>query len=373
MKVVFLLSRIEQTGVTTHTLDLAEGLLKNGHELYMITGGVVDENDPYLQNLKEKFLRLGTQLLEFKTPKGNLFSKTIITIESILQIVKWLLQLKPQVVHPQSPYMTFLPWLAGKKFTTTVHNVSLVKNIKFKKPTHLIAISTESKQYAIKAFGMKPENISVVCHGVSTRFANPISENEKQELIKKYTLPTRKLLVGCVGRITPGKGLDILMEAVARLEAKTKEKVHLVFLGGYWESGDEEWLKNTTETHKLKHQATIVPFQDPKPFYDIFDIFVMPSRSEAFGLVAVEAMMSQCCTIRSSTNGAYDQIDHGIDGFIFENENSIQLSELLQKVILEDELRQRIAVNGKKKALDNFTIEAMTQKTEVVYQKIRMY
>lgn len=373
MKVVFLLSRIEQTGVTTHTLDLAEGLLKNGHELYMITGGVVDENDPYLLNLKEKFLRLGTQLLEFKTPKGNLLSKIITGIVSTLQIVAWLIKLKPQVVHSQSPYMTFLPWLAGKKFTTTVHNVSLVKNIKFKKPTHLIAISTESKHYAVKAFGMKPENISVVCHGVSTRYANPVSENEKQGLYKKYALPTHKLLLGCVGRITPGKGLDILLEAVAGLSTQAKEKIHLVFLGGYWQEGDEHWLKNTIDTHKLSLNVTIVPFQDPKPFYDIFDIFVMPSRSEAFGLVAVEAMMSRCCTIRSSTNGAYDQINHGTDGFIFENENHRQLGQVLEKVIFDDELRLAVATQGNVKALENFTIEAMTQKTEAVYQKIRMY
>src|SRR5690606_6202995 len=105
-------------------------------------------------------------------------------------------------------------------------------------------------------------------------------------------------------------------------------------------------------------------------FYGIFDIFVFPSRLEGFGLVVVEAMMSECCVVRSNTQGAYDQIDHGKDGFIFENNNFEQLADLLEDIINDEDLRTKIAKAGKEKALNKFTIKEMTRGTLEVYEKV---
>ena len=81
-------------------------------------------------------------------------------------------------------------------------------------------------------------------------------------------------------------------------------------------------------------------------------------------------MMSECCVIRSNTEGAYDQISHGDDGYIFENENFIELATYLNKVIENDDLRLNIARKGKEKALNKFTIKEMTKGTLKVYEKV---
>ncbi|MDX1364921.1 MAG: glycosyltransferase family 4 protein [Arenibacter latericius] len=373
MKILFLLSRIEKSGVTLHTLDLAQGLVHLGHELVIISGGITDSHNEYLLKIENEFKSLGTEIRTFKTPSGNTLNKIAISIGAVYQILKWIKELKPDVIHSQSPNMSFLPWLLNKPFVSTVHNVNrqLEKSLKYKNPTQLIAISRESKEYGIKVLGAEPESVSVICHGISKRYAEKTPKKELNILRNKYNLPKEKVLIGYVGRITEDKGLDVLITALEKYLPKTTSKnLQVVFLGDYWLDSDESWLNELIEQSPLKDQISIVPFQDPKPFYELFDIFILPSKYEAFGLVSVEAMMSNCCTIRTDTNGALDQINHGIDGFIFQNGNAKELADILTPLIENKELRDTIAEKGKQKALKNFTIEAMTNKTVAIYNKL---
>jgi len=370
MHILFLLSRIEKNGVTLHTLDLAKGLVAEGHQLTMFTGGVTDSANLYLLEIEKEFIDNGVTLKIFRTPKGNIFSKLCTSISSILVLLKWIIQLKADLIHSQSPYMTFLPWLIGKKFVTTVHNVSLVQNLKYKNPTRLIAISTDSKTYGAKTLKAKEGSIDIVFHGISERFSEPISEEEKKQLRILHNIPNDALVIGYVGRITVEKGLDVLIQAADQyISRHNRDDVRLVFLGDYFREEDKNWL-HALQKEYAKVKIQILDFQDPKPIYDIFDIFVLPSNSEAFGLVCIESMMSNCCTIRTDTIGATDQIKDGIDGFIFPVGNADALSAIFEKVIPNDRLRLEIAERGKKTALENFTIKAMTLKTIDVYKKV---
>ena len=56
MHILFLLSRIEKNGVTLHTLDLAKGLIAEGHQLTMLTGGITDAENPYLLEIEKEFV-----------------------------------------------------------------------------------------------------------------------------------------------------------------------------------------------------------------------------------------------------------------------------------------------------------------------------
>ena len=371
MHVLFLLSRIEKSGVALHTLDLAEGLIEQGHSITMITGGITETGNAYLNELNKRFADLGVEIKQFKTPTGNLIKKGFMSISTIWQVVRWIRQLEYDVIHAQSPYMTFLPWLAGKKYVSTVHNVQLRQNLKYKKPDQLIAISTASKAYAIKALGAKPEGVSIVCHGVSPRFTKLADPATKSRLRDQFQVREDAVVIGFTGRITREKGLDHLLEAiVGSLSAQQQERIQLLFVGDYFSPEDEQWLEAAIAGSPLKDRIKRFPFQDPKPLYDIFDIFVLPSLSEAFGLVCVEAMMSGNCVVRTDTNGASDQIEHGKTGFIYPVGDTQGLGEILSDLIDNNELRLSVAKMGREFACKEFTLEAMTRKTVEVYHKL---
>ncbi|RKR07181.1 glycosyltransferase involved in cell wall biosynthesis [Maribacter vaceletii] len=367
-----LLSRIEQTGVTTHTLDLVSGLRSENHEVCLITGGKVTDSDNRINDFYLNFEKLGAIIKEFDVPSGSLLKKIITSISSIYFIIKTIKTCNPDIIHAQSPYMTFIPWLMGKKFTTTIHNTKLKNKIQFKKPTHLIAISNESCTIGESVFNIKRDDITIVNHGVSKRFSNPISLIEKKDIINKFNIPKSKIIVGFVGRLTRDKGCDILIHSIKKLKKETLDKVHFVFLGSTHGSKDHNWLIKQITEADIENFISIISFQDPKPFYDIFDIFILPSRMESFPLVTIEAMMSGCCPIRSNTEGAYEQIEEGVNGILFENESITGCTTALEKVINDDKLRLQFGNNAKEKALKNFTIPVMTKNTLKVYNKIRL-
>ena len=371
MHVLFLLSRIEKSGVALHTLDLAEGLVGQGHSITMITGGITETENEYLNQLNQRFTDLGVEIKKFKTPLGNPVKKGLMALSMIRQVVGWIRKLDYDVIHAQSPYMTFLPWLAGKKYVSTVHNVQLRRNLKYKKPDQLIAISTASKAYAIKALGANDEEVSIVFHGVSNRFTVEADAATKSRLRRQFEVPEQAIVIGFTGRITRDKGLDHLLDAIeGSLSPQQQDRIQLLFVGDYFSAQDEHWLERIIAASPLKDRIKRFPFQDPKPLYDIFDIFVLPSLSEAFGLVCVEAMMSGNCVVRTDTNGAADQIEHGKTGFIYPVGDAERLGEILSDLIDNNELRLNVARLGRDFACREFTLEAMTRKTVEVYNKL---
>lgn len=86
MKIAFLLSRIEQTGVTTHTLDLAQGLVEEGHKVCLITGGKIENATSRVDDFYNEFKALGVDIKEFKTPSGNIIKRAIQLITSVFAI-----------------------------------------------------------------------------------------------------------------------------------------------------------------------------------------------------------------------------------------------------------------------------------------------
>jgi len=373
LKIVMILSRIEQTGVTTHALDLTNGLVKEGHEVHLLTGGVTEDKSERVFQFYEEFRNLGVPITEFHTPSGNPIGKVIGFIKFLSQITGSIKKINPQVIHVQSPYLTFVPWLLGKKFLTTLHNTRLTRSFKFKKPTHMIAISEESKEMSQRVFKIPKKDISIVNHGVKDRFKKPSEVLLLQSLKKENHIPKDKLIIGCVGRTTWEKGCDVLIEAVAQLNEVDRKRIHLIFLGGEEGSSQHQWISGEIKKNGIEEIAQVISFQDPKPFYDIFDIFVLSSRMESFPLVPIEAMMSGCAVIRSNTEGANEQTTHLEDGLIFENENVAELSQHINLLVNDEQLRLKLAKNAKSKALNRFTIPVMTKNTISLYRTFKNY
>ena len=374
MKIVFVVMRFGKDGLATNILELTRGLVKKGHDLHIITSGfrsVATTDTTFYQELKTEFNTLGVPLHYFKEPSGNPLKKVVTAITSLLKISILIKKLNADVLHCHSPNLTFVPWLLGEKFVSTVHADTIRPNARYKHPTLLIAVSQGSQQFTESIMSTPPESIRMVYHGISERFSKQIPINELEKLKTKNAIPSHKLIVGFVGRISEMKGTDVLVEAIGKhLSEAIKEKIHIVLVGDYLNKSKEKWLADMLQEYQLQHMITIVPFQDPKPFYQLFDVFVLPSRSDTFGLVAVEAMMSGCCTLRADSNGAYDQIDDGINGMIFPMEDAQKLGQKLEQVLSDENLRSNLAIKGKEKAVANFTNRQMIDNTLNVYEEL---
>jgi glycosyltransferase involved in cell wall biosynthesis len=374
MRILFIVYRFGRDGLSTNVRDLTKGLRERDHEIHIITSGFrkgTSQDLTFFNELIEEFNQLGVKMHFFKQPTGNSLNKGSTALFGLVNTLSWIIQIDPDIIHCHSPNTTFLPWLLRRKFISTVHADTLRPNFKYKHPHLLIAVSTGSKEFTEKVMGTDPKSVRIVHHGISDRFLERQDSIQLQELKEVNEIPKDKLIIGFVGRITPMKGTDVLLNAIGKFLSKDiVDKIHLVFVGDYQTTNDKEWLEQLLSENNLNNKLTLLSFRDPKPYYELFDVFVLPSRSDTFGLVSVEAMMSGCCTIRSDSYGAKDQIEHGKSGFIFEMESSEELGRLLELVLTNDVLRRDIANAGLEKAKSQFTIDKMVDNTLAVYQEL---
>lgn len=362
MKILIILSHLDQTGMTTNTIDLCEGLSLLGHKVTLLVGKNKNKKINQIHANRLSNINVNTKYFRYD---DSLYSR----ICAVLQISFNCLR-NFDIIHVESPYLTFIPYYLRKKFTSTFHVNDLTPCFYYKNATHLIAISKETKDFAIKHFNFKSENISIVNHGVSLGFATKISSHRALKIKNQHNIPTNKFIIGFVGSIEKRKGHDILLNAISNLPINIRNQIHIVFIGSSKDGKTNEWFSNLINQTNTNNIITRIEYCNCCELYKIFDVFIFPSRLEGFGLVVIEAMLSGCCVIRSNTEGAYEQINHGIDGFIFENEKVTQLSGIIEMLIQSPYKIKEIAQKGQEKALRLFTCERMAKEIVEVYNKI---
>jgi len=361
-----LLSRLDQTGMTTHTIELAEALVRKGHNVTILTGWNKIP-DTVALSLMDRLNNTGAKIKTFFAPDKS--SKLKLALSAISLLIN-VLMCKGGVIHVQSPYLSWAPWLLGRKFISTLHIADLVRCVYYKNATHLIAISNETKEYAKNVFCYKESEISIINHGVSADFATLLTPTQIAEHRQHLELPVNKLLLTIVGSIEPRKGHDILLKAVTLLPRECRNRIHIVFLGSDKSSNkaNTKWLNKIIEETQTRDIVSHFEYQSSKLFYKISDVFILPSWVEGFPLVTIEAMLSGNLCIRTDAEGAYEQIMNGVTGYIFPKGDVGRLAQILKEIILNDELRASIAVHGRDYALSHFTSDIMAEHTLSVYK-----
>lgn len=367
MKITMILSRLDQTGMTTHTLDLAEALVRKKHHVTILVGRSSSENS-VSKILVDKCISTGANIDWFPIPDRH---STISLLHSTIKLIFKIIKLRG-VIHVQSPYLSWIPYILRKKFVSTFHVNDLIKCFYYKNATHLIAISKETKEYAKCKFGYKDDEISIINHGVSMEFSKRLTSKQITETRQALNLPVDKIIITLVGSIERRKGQDILLKAIEKLPQVTQDKLHIVFLGSDKTATqeNEKWIEKVINDTRLRNKVTRFEYQDSKIFYQIGDIFLLPSWLEGFGLVVIEAMLAGNLCIRTDTEGASEQIEDGKSGFIFPKGDIEKLRDILAEVLENDSLRNQIAKNGRDFALEHFTSDVMAEKTLLVYKKI---
>lgn len=363
LRVVVVLSHYEQSGLTTNTIDLCEGLKNIGHRVTLIVGRALtsqeEERSIYAQSK-------GFEIKEIPNPNNGLAER----IKTYLALSKELLTGGYDMIHMESIYLSIIPKLLHMRFTVTLHSWGLAKNIFAPRATRIIAISEGIKEEALNRHGYQEDQIDVVLHGVSKRFGDAYTDEEKLSIRARLGIPTDKLVIGIVSSIEPRKGHHFLLEAIAMLPTELRNQVHIVICGNYRVKENEQWIHSLIDKFRLNSKVSILGFRDPLHVYRALDIFVLPSVWEGFGLTPIEAMMSNCCVVRSNVQGAKEQIINGETGFVFESENSKNLSEVLNKLITDTQIIKNVARAGREYALTHFTLDTMARNTANVYRKI---
>lgn len=231
--------------------------------------------------------------------------------------------------------------------------------------TRLFSISEATRQRNLAAFPLPAERIRRLYLGIDPApYAPRLDQQGRAALRRDLAVPEGAVALGLPGRLTPGKGQAVWVEALARLaEAQPALVWQGVLIGGMTaEEGSDEahmaTLRGRIAELGLEARITFTGFRRDLPrLFEALDIVCVPSRNEAFGLTVIEAMAAGKAVI-GSDSGAIPELLDGDTGRLAAPKNASAWADAMAELAGDADLRQRLGQAARARVLADFTLAA---------------
>ena len=238
----------------------------------------------------------------------------------------------------------------------------------------VIALNESAKSSFISIAKVKAESIAVVPNGVDTDFFHP--NIETAEAVKRYGLEGKSRVL-FVGRLAKIKGVEHLLRAAEIVINEFGYRdTSFVLVGPATFVATEEPISmeevlSFLRQHQLEKHVILtgsLPLEEVRALYAACDIFVLPSLAEGDPLVTLEAMASGKPIIGTKVGGIPNQIRDGWNGFLIEPGEEQQLVERIVYLLDNPEERERMALNSRRYAEEEFDWKRVAEKLSASYQ-----
>jgi len=167
-------------------------------------------------------------------------------------------------------------------------------------------------------------------------------------------------VVGLVGRLDRLKKQELLIEAAPAVLEKYPD-TYFVMVGAETNSktgvGYRDYLEQLINRKNLSKKFRLVEFTEKiTDLVSIFDISLLSTTKETFGMVLIEAMAMGIPVLGTDAGGVPEIIDDGVNGLLFEPDNPGELSNCLKKLLADEKLRISMGIEGIKKVKTVFDI-----------------
>lgn len=256
---------------------------------------------------------------------------------------------------------------SAEPLTRAIGEEQIVKNA-----AALIANTDAEAASLVSLYGACPDNVFVVTPGVDLQRFTP-GTGKAAARAKLNIAPDAQLLT-FVGRIQPHKGPEVLVRTVAEMVSHSphlRAKLALVIIGGASGSGSSEpdRLKSLA---KFLGVEDIVHFMPPvsrdvlPDWYRAADLVCVPSYSESFGLVALEAQACGTPVVATAVGGLRTAVADGISGSLVDGHDPRAWSAVISRLLADPARRITLSLGAMKHA-SNFGWDLAARRTLDVY------
>lgn len=215
------------------------------------------------------------------------------------------------------------------------------------------------------------EKVKIIplCADVERYTKRKYSKEEARQLLN---ISPKGPLIGIIGRISPKKGQGFVIKAIQPLLKKHPNIELLVFGSATINDAEcqayEQQIIEFVKANKLEDKVHFRAFSpDTELFYNSVDIFTIASESETFGMVTIEAMLSELPIIAADTGGSPEILNHGKLGRLYKYENIADYCEQVNWILSNPDLIQEMAKNAKVKATTEYShLNEMSRLSEVI-------
>ena len=395
-KILYIVTQSEFGGAQRYIFDLATNLDKSQYEVFIASGLSTNEADAeggLFDRLK------GTKIPSHKLKHLIRSISPIADIKAYFEIKDLIKSIKPDIVHLNSSKTGVLGSLAAKamdvpKIIYTAHGfvfnepMSPIKRWIYKRAeisnskrvNKIIAVSEYDRQTGIKT-GIAEDKLITIHNGIDPKIEfltkedallslrgalysgqrgnlnvekRPDTNNKPYGDVKiaavGSTLPRNDKIIGCIANLYHTKGLDILIQAMTKVDAQ------LIIIGeGDLHSELEEQIKKLNLEDKVSLTGAI---PNASKYLKAFDLFVSSSRKEGLSYTILEASAAQSTIVATKVGGTPEIIQDNVNGYLA---IAVDVDNLSEKINL-----------GLQKPLPSkldseFELDAMIKKTIEVY------
>jgi glycosyltransferase involved in cell wall biosynthesis len=343
-KILFLVTQSEFGGAQRFIYRLVNGLDLIKYEIVVCAGPEGNDSNGLLFNLKNNNFR--TIALRFLRRGIN----PLFDLLGFFEIKKLLKKEKPDILFLCSSKAGFLGSWAGHNIVKRIiyriggwsfndpRNFLINLYFRFlerfsaKWKDYIINNADSDRQQAIK-LGIKPrKEILTIYNGIDVNELEFLNKEEGRSFLK---LKDSDFVVGAIANDYPTKGLKYLREVEKKLQ-----NIKFVILSG---------IPNAYRYLKA------------------FDAFILPSVKEGFPWVILEAMVAEVPIIATKVGALPEIIQNNENGILIEPKNPKVIIDAIKLLQSNDDLRIKLAINGKKMVIEKFNLEKMIQKYEDLF------
>ena len=216
----------------------------------------------------------------------------------------------------------------------------------------LIANTAAEAASLVSLYNACPDRVFVVPPGVdlSTYKVN----GGKKAARKKLQIKDDALMLAFVGRIQPHKGPEVLIRAVAEMVSHNpflRSRLKTVIIGGASGNGSQEPERLKALTVFLGIDDVVeflppVPHEELSDWYRASDLVCVPSYSESFGLVALEAQACGTPVVATAVGGLRTAVADGISGSLVDGHDPRAWSAVVSRLLMEPERRLLLSMGA---------------------------
>lgn len=277
-------------------------------------------------------------------------------------------RLRPDIVHTRNAeafyYGAAAAKLAGVPVVHSEHgrvfpekwHRALVQRVMLRSVAEAFAVTRQLADDMVTQIGVPPGRFKVLYNGVD---GQKFGARRPRKAGAEVTL-------GSVGRLVKVKNYGLLLRAVAKLPEELRWRLVLVGDGP-----ERESLERAVRELGLQQRVQLLGHRDDVPeLLSQFDIFVLPSLSEGLSNTLLEAMAAGVAVVASDVGGNREIIEPGRSGLLFPSDNLDAAAQAIGGLVVDSDLRTRLAAAGLERAEKTFGMRAMLNAYEELYRGV---
>lgn len=354
-------------GGERHLADLSRALVERGHEVY----AAIERGSP-----------LREALLAGLAPT-NIFELSLSSLLDMRGAFKLGLLARAnriEIIHAHVA-RDYLPALLVATRRSHAPRLVATRHVLFRlgrvnrnvlsRASRVIAVSEAVARSLRAQGGFDAEKIRVVANGVDLRrFEEARASFEREEAESGTT--HAPLRVGIVGELSEVKGQEDFVRAAALVAEEFGDSVEFLVVGEDESRSGEYGARLRRLVEELRLTASVYLLgrrEEVAPLIASLDVLVSASRTEAFGMVLVEAAACGVPSVATATEGAREIVDDGVTGLIVPIDDVHALASSVASLLRDESLRHTLGARARESARARFGLERMAAETERVYEE----